>query len=85
MMYMEKCLIDLNTNFYFVNSENQEQSDFLRKKIMKPLVMAGTTEDIGALVDYLTNNGVRYNQEPYGPRPAKFAVVSEKMMNISLT
>jgi len=52
----------------------------LRKKIMKPLVMAGTTENIGGLVDYLIKCGVRYNQEPYGPRPAKFAVVSEKMM-----
>jgi len=52
----------------------------LRKKIMKPLIMAGTTENIGDLVDYLINNGVRYNQEPYGPRPAKFAVISEKMM-----
>ena len=53
----------------------------LRKEIMKPLVMAGTTENIGDLVDYLINRGVRYNQEPYGPRPAKFAVVSEKMMS----
>lgn len=51
----------------------------LRREIMKPLVMAGTTENIGDLVDYLINSGVRYNQEPYGPRPAKFAVVSEKM------
>lgn len=50
----------------------------LRKEIMKPLIMAGTTENIGDLVDYLINNGVRYNQEPYGPRPAKFAVISEK-------
>lgn len=53
----------------------------LRKEIMKPLVMAGTTENIGDLVDYLINRGVRYNQEPYGPRPAKFAIVSEKMMS----
>jgi len=52
----------------------------LRKEIMKPLVMVGTTENIGDLVEYLINNGARYNQEPYGPRPAKFAVVSEKMM-----
>jgi len=52
----------------------------LRKDIMKPLVMVGTTENIGDLVEYLVNNGVRYNQEPYGPRPAKFAVVSEKMV-----
>ncbi len=52
----------------------------LRKEIMKPLVMAGTTENIGDLVDYLIKSGVRYNQKPYGPRPAKFAVVSEKMM-----
>jgi len=51
----------------------------LRKEIMKPLIMAGTTEDIGDLVNYLIKNGVRYNQEPYGPRPAKFAVISEKM------
>ncbi len=51
----------------------------LRKEVMKPLVMAGTTENIGGLVDYLINNGVRYSQEPYGPRPAKFAVISEKM------
>jgi len=53
----------------------------LRKEIMKPLVMAGTTENMGDLVEYLINNGVRYKQEPYGPRPAKFAVVSEKMMS----
>ncbi|MCK4618147.1 hypothetical protein KAT45_04495, partial [Candidatus Aerophobetes bacterium] len=52
----------------------------LRKEIMKPLVMAGTTENMGDLVEYLINSGVRYKQEPYGPRPAKFAVVSEKMM-----
>jgi len=52
----------------------------LREEIMKPLVMAGTTKNIGDLADYLIKNGVRYNQEPYGPRPAKFAVVSEKMM-----
>lgn len=52
----------------------------LRKDIMKPLVMAGTTENIGDLVEYLINNGIRYNQEPYGPRPAKFAVISEKTM-----
>ena len=51
----------------------------LRKKIMKPLVMAGTTENIGDLVDHLINNGVRYDQDPYGLRPAKFAVVSEEM------
>jgi len=49
----------------------------LRKEIMKPLVMAGTTENIGELVEYLINNGVRYDQKPYGLRPAKFAVVSE--------
>ncbi len=52
----------------------------LRREIMKPLVIAGTTENIGDLVDYLINNGVRYKQEPYGLRPAKFVVVSEKMM-----
>ena len=52
----------------------------LRKEIMKPLVMAGTTENIEDLVEYLANNGVRYSQEPYGPRPAKFAFISEKMM-----
>ncbi len=52
----------------------------LRKEIMKPFVMAGTTENIGDLVEYLIDNGIRYNQQPYGPRPAKFAVVSEKMM-----
>jgi len=52
----------------------------LRKEIMKPLVMAGTTENIGDLVEYLVNNGVRYNQDPYGLRPAKFALISEKMM-----
>lgn len=51
----------------------------LRRAIMKPLVMVGTTENIGDLVDYLMNNGIRYNQEPYGPRPAKFAVISEEM------
>jgi len=43
--------------------------------------MAGTTENMGDLVEYLINSGVRYKQEPYGPRPAKFAVVSEKMMS----
>lgn len=47
---------------------------------MKPLVMVGTTENIGDLVDYLINSGISYDQEPYGPRPAKFAVVSEKMV-----
>jgi len=52
----------------------------LRKEIMKPLVIAGTTENIEDLVDYLVENGVRYDQEPYGLRPAKFVVVSEKMM-----
>ena len=52
----------------------------LRKETMKPLVMAGTTKNIGDLVDYLIHSGARYNQEPYGPRPAKFAVVSERMM-----
>ncbi|MCK4419326.1 hypothetical protein KAV79_05930, partial [Candidatus Aerophobetes bacterium] len=52
----------------------------LRREIMKPLVMAGTTENIGDLVEYLINNGVRYKQEPYGPRPAKFAFISEKMI-----
>lgn len=52
----------------------------LRKEIMKPLVMAGTTENIGELVEYLINNGVRYNQEPYGPRPTKFAFINEKMI-----
>jgi len=52
----------------------------LRKEIMKPLVMAGTTENIGDLVEYLINNGVRYNQEPYGPRPTKFAFISERMI-----
>jgi len=52
----------------------------LRKEIMKPFVMAGTTENIGDLVEYLIDNGIRYNQEPYGPRPAKFAFISEKMM-----
>jgi len=52
----------------------------LRKRVMKPLVMAGTTENISDLVDYLINNGVRYDQDPYGPRPAKFAVLSERMV-----
>ncbi|GAI23815.1 unnamed protein product, partial [marine sediment metagenome] len=52
----------------------------LRKEIMKPLVMAGTTENIGELVEYLINNGIRYKQEPYGLRPAKFAFISEKMI-----
>lgn len=52
----------------------------LREEIMRPLVMAGTTENIGDLVEYLTNNGVRYDQEPYGPRPAKFAFISGKMI-----
>ena len=60
--------------------EALKTNEKLRKEIMKPLVMAGTTENIGDLVDYLIENGVRYNQEPHGPRPAKFAVVSEKMM-----
>jgi len=60
--------------------EALKTNEQLREEIMKPLVMAGTTENIGDLVDYLIKNGVRYNQEPYGPRPAKFAVVSEKMM-----
>ena len=55
----------------------------LRREIMKPLVMAGSTENIGELVDYLIKNGVRYNQPPYGPRPAKFALVSEKMISPS--
>ncbi|GAF68844.1 unnamed protein product [marine sediment metagenome] len=52
----------------------------VRKEIMKPLVMAGTTEYLGDLVEYLVNNGVRYGQQPYGLRPAKFAVIAEKMM-----
>lgn len=52
----------------------------LRREIMKPLVMAGTTENIGELVGYLISDGVRYNQEPYEPRPAKFAVISKKMI-----
>ncbi len=51
----------------------------LREFIKKPLIMAGTTKNIGDLINYLIHNGVRYSQEPYGPRPAKFAVISEKM------
>ncbi|MBA7542092.1 hypothetical protein ES705_34408 [subsurface metagenome] len=47
---------------------------------MKPLIMAGKTAHIGDLVNYLIKNGVRYNQKPYGPRPAKFAIVNEKMI-----
>lgn len=43
---------------------------------MKPPVMAGTTENIGELVKYLIDNGIRYNEQPYGPRPAKFAFIS---------
>ena len=53
----------------------------LRKFIMKPLIMAGTTENIGELTDYLISNGNRFNQKPYGMRPAKFAVISKKMLN----
>ena len=53
----------------------------LRKFIIKPLVMAGTTENIGELMDYLVSNGSRYKQKPYGMRPAKFAVISKKMLN----
>ena len=52
----------------------------LREFIKKPLIIAGTTKNIGDLINYLIHNGVRLNQKPYGPRPAKFAVVSEKMM-----
>ena len=59
--------------------ERLKSNGQLRKKVMKPLVMAGTTENIGDLVDYLINNGVRYDQDPYGPRPAKFAILNEKM------
>jgi len=53
----------------------------LRNALMKPFVIAGTTRDIGDLVDYLINNGVRYEEEPYGIRPAKFAVVNDKIMS----
>jgi threonine dehydrogenase-like Zn-dependent dehydrogenase len=52
----------------------------LLEYINKPLVLAGTTENLGNLVRYLISNGVRYNQKPYGPRPAKFALVNDEMM-----
>jgi len=50
---------------------------------MKPLVMAGTTENMGDLVEYLINSGVRYKQESYGPRPAKFAVVLQRAERVA--
>ncbi len=56
-----------------------KESPSLRKAIMKPFVFAGNTSCIGELVKYLLNYGVRYNENPYGARPAKFALVSEKM------
>ena len=43
----------------------------LLEYIKKPLVLAGTTKNIGDLILYLIANGVRYKQKPYGPRPAK--------------
>lgn len=52
----------------------------LREFISESLIIAGTTKDIGSLVDYLIHNGVRYYEKPYGLRPAKFAVVNEKML-----
>ena len=53
----------------------------LRNHILKPLIMAGTTENIGSLIDYLIHNGVRYDDPSFGPRPAKFAVVKENMLS----
>lgn len=53
----------------------------LRKFIIDPLVIAGTTDNIGELIEYLIINGSRYEQDPYGKRPAKFAVISKKMLN----
>jgi threonine dehydrogenase-like Zn-dependent dehydrogenase len=53
----------------------------LRKFIIDPLVLAGTTENIGELIEYLIINGSRYQQYPYGNRPAKFAVINKKMLN----
>lgn len=52
----------------------------LRTAVMKPFVLAGTTTDLGSLIEYLMKNGVRYDQEPYGLRPAKFGLLSEKMI-----
>jgi len=52
----------------------------LRNHVLEPLIMAGTTKDIGNLVSYLIENGVRYDDPVYGPRPAKFAVVNENML-----
>ncbi|UCB46570.1 MAG: hypothetical protein JSV25_03875, partial [Spirochaetota bacterium] len=52
----------------------------LLEYIKKPLVLAGTTQNLGDLVLYLVSHGVRYNQKPYGPRPAKFALVSETLI-----
>ncbi len=51
----------------------------LRKAVMKPLILAGNSSCTGELFEYLIEHGVRYNQEPYGKRPAKFALLSEKM------
>jgi hypothetical protein len=43
--------------------------------------MAGSTKDIGTLIDYLIHNGVRYNEKPYGLRPVKFGIISDKFFN----
>jgi len=56
-----------------------KESPSIRKAIMKPLVFAGISACTGELVDYLMDYGVRYNESPYGERPAKFALISEKM------
>jgi hypothetical protein len=53
----------------------------MRDYISEPLIMAGTTQDIGRLIGYLIQNGVRYYETPYGSRPAKFAVISEKLLD----
>jgi|GEM_PF-3528566 len=52
----------------------------LRRFIMKPVVLAGSNKNIGQLIEYIKSNGSRFDQAPFGLRPGKFAVTSEKIL-----
>lgn len=53
----------------------------LRRFILNYLVLAGSFKNIGKLIGYIKSNGSRYYQPPYGLRPAKFGVISERMLS----
>jgi len=64
--------------------ETLKSNKTLRDFILKPLVLAGSTDNLGELLKYMRINGSRYRQEPYGYRPAKFGLLSKKIIKKNL-